>query len=427
MRSRLLAGLILGGLLALPGAGAAVAASPAAAGYALSGDANAAAVEITMLAATFSTTPLVDGQFPHAQADVASSDQSTAHGSVLDPGALVQTLPYEVSSNCPPPSPFPSVAPPGGCPQFPAWPFGADADSAHPHVTGNVAGQSVGPFSFGAGDYDLVAGAGSASATATGGRASLTAAQPLTVASGSAQASVRLEGATVVSQVTDRLQGVTIAGVVDIGSIDSTATTRAVPGSPGSATGSLAVGDVTVAGQPAAIDQNGIHLLGQDVPLPLDPAEQALQQLQQAGLSIRLLKPEQVAAVGHAAYTGSAIQVTETSPQDGSGFSILLGPARASAVAVPFQAFVPASFPLGAVGGGGTPVLASLPASTGQPPAPPAAHPGGSMFRVAGLALTPKALLLALLGLLELCLLAAGAVVLWPRTQAPPTATLRPL
>ena len=164
-------GLLIGAALAVPAVTALAAAPPAVSGVSLSGDANSSPLEATFLATTVSTTPLVDGQYPHAQADVASSTQATAHGTVFDPGALVQTLPYEINSNCPPPSPFPSTPPPViGCRQFPNYPFEYDADSGRPHNAGSVAGGTVGPATFAAGEYDLNVGDGTADAAASGGR-----------------------------------------------------------------------------------------------------------------------------------------------------------------------------------------------------------------------------------------------------------------
>lgn len=421
---RLRVAALLGVICAVPAVTALAASSPAVSGVSLSGDANSSPVEATFLATTVSTTPLVDGRFPHAQADVASSVQATAHGTVFDPGALVQTLPYEINSNCPPPSPFPATPPPViGCPQFPNYPFEYDADSGRPHNAGTVAGNTVGPATFAAGGYDLNVGDGTADAAATGGRLALALPESLTVASGSAHATVRVEGDHVVSTVAQRLQGVVIAGVIDIGAIDSTVTTNAVSGRPGAAAGTLTVSGVTVAGQAATIDQSGIHLAGQTVPLPLDQAAQVLQQLQQAGLSVKLLAPAQEVTAGHSGYDGAAIEVTETAP-DGSAWSIRLGGARASSVAVPFS--VP---PLGSFGAGPTGVSAPVGTLPPAPPPPGPAAGGGSrvLLKLAGFRLTPLQLLIALASLLEVALLGAMATALWPRRVPERVPTLRGL
>lgn len=427
MTRRLWLGLIAGGLLAVPGVAVAVAASDGtSSSYSLSGDADASPLEIQMVAGSFAKGPLVDARYPHAQADVASGDQASAHGSILDPGNLVQTLPYEVGANCPPPQPFPQEPPPGGCPQFPSWPFGADADPAHPEVSGSVAGNQVGPLSFGVGEYDLSVSPEMAAATADGGRATLAAAAPLTVTSGEASASVAAQGSAVVSQVTERLQGIVIDGLLDIASVESVAKARTEAGSKGVGSGRLTVSGVTLAGQAASIDATGVHLIGQSATLPLDPAQQALQQLQQAGVSVKLFGPQATSQSGYGAYSGSAIEVTLASPQDGSGFTILLGPAAASAVAVPFQTF--AAAPLTSVGGVTTTGLGAASLPGGLPPAA-APQPGGGsrVIRLLGLALTPRALIVALFALMEMSLLGAGAAVLWPAPPAPPEPTLRPL
>ncbi|HEX6489230.1 MAG TPA: hypothetical protein VF137_10240 [Candidatus Dormibacteraeota bacterium] len=424
MRRRLLLGPLAGALVAIPAVTAALAASPAVSGVSLSGDANSSPVETTMLATTVSTTPIVDAQYPHAQADVASSVQATAHGSILDPGALVQTLPYEINSNCPPPAPFPHITPPGGCPPFPAYPFGADADSGRPHNAGTVQGGTYGPLTIAAGEYDLNAGQGLADAVVYGGRAALQGA-PLEIANGSAHANVHVAGAEVVSTVETRLQGVVIGGVLDIGAIDSRVTTAAISGSPATATGTLAVSGVTVAGVPASIDQEGIHLAGQTLPLPLDPADQALQQLQQAGIAVRLLAPAKHVAKGDSSYSGSTIQVTLTSAQDGSSISVLLGGARASTVAVPFQLLPQAT--ASSLGQAAPPPPGGLPSAIGPSTSTIAGAQGQVILRFAGFTLTPLQLLLALAALLELLLLAGGTTVLWPRPVDVPRPTLTSL
>jgi hypothetical protein len=402
--------------------GAVVAASPPA-NLSLSGDANASPLEVQMVAGTVAKDPLVDARYAHAQADVASGDQETAHGSILDPGALVQTLPYEFAANCPPPSPFPQQPPPGGCPQFPRWPFGADADAAHPEATGSVGGSSVGPLSFGAGEYNLSVAAGRALASTTGGRVAVAS---LTVASGSSQSSVTAQGSTVVSQVTERLHGVVIDGVLDIAAIESTVTVRTGAGSPGASSGRLTVSGVTVAGQAASIDGSGIHIVGRSQALPIGPAEEALQQLERAGIAVRMLEPQQAAHAGYGSYDGAALQVTLASPQDGSGFTVLLGPAAASAVAVPFQSLALPSFGFDGSASGVGLTSSTLPNAT----APTASTPPGSSgtaVRLLGVALTPKALLLALLGVVELSLIAFATLLLWPVRAAAPAPTLRAL
>lgn len=422
MRRPVLLGVTIGALLAIPAATAALAAGPAAGGVSLSGDANSSPVETVMLATTVSTTPLVDARYPHAQADVASSVQATAHGTILDPGALVQTLPYEINSNCPPPSPFPPFSPPGGCPPFPAYPYEYDADNGRPHNAGTVAGGTYGPLTLAAGEYDLNVGSGTADARASGGHAALAVAVPVSVAGGFAHAQVHVAGSQVVSTVESLVHGVVIDGVLDIGAIDSTAATSAVAGRPGSARGTLAVSGVALAGQPASIDQNGIHLAGQALPLPLDPARQALQQLQQAGVSVRLLAPSQQVGAGHSVYTGSAIEVTLTSAQDGSSISIRLGGASSSTVAVPFE--IPALAPVGTFAGTSAAPPGGLPGG-GLPSSSTTPGTGGEVIlRLAGFALTPRQVLLVLAGLLELSLLAAAAVILRPRADLAPRPTL---
>jgi hypothetical protein len=94
-----------------------------------------------------------------------------------------------------------------------------------------------------------------------------------------------------VSQATAALHGISVAGgLIQIGAMTTTATSTS-DGNTANVTGSSAVSQVTIAGQPVTIDKDGIHGAGQNQSLlgPLLPSVD--QVLQTAGITIALEQP----------------------------------------------------------------------------------------------------------------------------------------
>lgn len=196
----------------------------------------------------------------------------------------------------------------------------------------------------------LNAGAAQAAADQNGGSSEASVSSS-SVASGATQeagggpaqsnSAVHLGAACVDSASQAVASGVVVAGIVHIASVSGVAQVRsdgvkAVPAA------SLHVGDVTVAGLAAYIDQNGVHLAGQQ-PVgygAVSAVQAALNSALQAdGITIKLLSGETTAegADGAADSGGVDIVVTRTLPATGVP--------GVPAVTVPGQAPIPLGTP----------------------------------------------------------------------------------
>jgi hypothetical protein len=95
----------------------------------------------------------------------------------------------------------------------------------------------------------------------------------------------------VTSTATSVATGIDIAGAIQIASVNGTASGTS-DGSTGTPGAGLAIGTVTVLGQAAYIDQDGIHLAGQNQGGPLVfAANTLLQNLANQGLSVHTISP----------------------------------------------------------------------------------------------------------------------------------------
>jgi hypothetical protein len=185
---------------------------------------------------------------------------------------------------------------PGAPPGSPVLPSGfAGAAQA-----GQTGGNGLGTVS------DLVVGPG----MGPGGAALLT------VASEKATDAVNLGASTVSATASTVVKTISVVGMVDISEIDSEATSTS-DGTTGTPTASLHIGQVTVAGQPAYIDNQGVHVAGNTATVPGAPTPAQLQSsldatLAQDGVSIRVLDPQQTtnAAEGIANSGGLVISIS---------------------------------------------------------------------------------------------------------------------
>ncbi|HEX3898810.1 MAG TPA: hypothetical protein VHW74_06525 [Mycobacteriales bacterium] len=214
------------------------------------------------------------------------------------------------------------------------------------------------------------------------------------------------------------VQGIDLAGLVHISTLDSTATaqtdgTKAVP------VAAVHIGPVTVAGLSASIDAQGIHILNK-VPtvLGLTPelVQDTLDQTFKAdGLTVRLLEATKSTQGGTAAADSGALVITlshaidipylpgePTVPVPGLGnvplpsglykatVTVTLGASTVQAVATvpPGSVTTPSGVPTPGISstGGAPPISSSLPpggASSTEPAQPPeVAAPGGSGLSV---------------------------------------------
>ena len=105
-----------------------------------------------------------------------------------------------------------------------------------------------------------------------------------------------------------------LGGSVDIASITSSASASS-DGNNGTQTSDLHVGNVTVAGQPAYIGPDGLHLAGSVSNLALTQLfNSALSALQQAGISITTVNPTSTVNGAAASVDSGAVQIKFTDP-----------------------------------------------------------------------------------------------------------------
>jgi hypothetical protein len=196
--------------------------------------------------------------------------------------------------------------------------------------------------------------------------------------------------ATATSKVSD----IDVGGVIKIKSVTSTAS-GTTDGVTASATGSTLVQGMTVANQPAYVDESGVHIGTQGQPANAVASQIANQALKDAGFAFYVAQAQTEQAGPKAAYTAGSLFIVWTPPSNPSGnvFVIALGGARVSVSAAP-------SF------GGVTPTVPSVPTSSPSvaptvprvttPSRPPATSPATPTQPVAtGAAAAPKSTIAA--------------------------------
>lgn len=159
----------------------------------------------------------------------------------------------------------------------------------------------------------------------------------ITMASARTVSTALVEGSTVSSSSTSTVTGVDIAGVISIGSIVSTASVQS-DASTATCEGGVTISDVTVGGQPATIDDSGVHIGGEPaVPGP-GPDSTAGDVLAPTGLEVRALGGAEtcIGATGNRQTGGLLISIPlpeAGSVPAGGRFDIILASAAASAAA----------------------------------------------------------------------------------------------
>ena len=197
-------------------------------------------------------------------------------------------------------------------PQLPntPWPFMADAQ--YPTTAAAPGSSTFGPTPPPGLPVSPMALSGVAHASETGGDAAGTVtdlvfgpgmgsggAPMLEVASEAANDTVTIGSATVQASAASVLKSIEIAGMVDISELTSNATSSS-DGTTGTPTAAVHIGSVTVDGQQAYIDNQGVHVVGNGSPNSGIPTVAQLQSslnqtLSQDGVSIRLVDPKQTA------------------------------------------------------------------------------------------------------------------------------------
>ena len=185
-----------------------------------------------------------------------------------------------------------------------------------------------------------------------------------------------LNGNSVKALANSTLQNVDIgAGAVKIQSLISTATAT-TDGSNSSANGATLVKGLTIGGQPAYLDQDGLHIGSSNQPANAAAAAAANQVLTNFGMKIFVSQPQTERAGGNITYTAGSVifQWIPPSNPNNNVFVLTLGGSRVSVAAgAGFDVPSPASGDTGAgavspdTGGGDASALgntASLPSDT---------------------------------------------------------------
>jgi hypothetical protein len=355
---------------------------------------------------------------PFTRTSASSGPSIDALGAPLYPGDAAAHLGTAIETFGGPPSATVLNDPVLAEAQYPPTPSNGTDESFSKGAVQN------GPFSMGPATSNSHASATAASADATVGEISAgpaiaSAASLVHILSSKVTNSVKIGDSEVSSTATSTVTGIDIAGVIQIASVTGSAG-GASDGNNGTPSASLNIGKVTVAGQPAYIDQDGVHLVSQGGGGPvISAANSLLQNLTAQGVSVHTVAPTETTNGATTSNNSGALIVslsgntptvpgvpplapglppTPGQPSVPFVINLLLGSATASANASPFPTFptVPTSsfgsLPSGSadtsLGGGnvssgaggvalaGAPALAAPTTQTLQPTGPGASAAG---------------------------------------------------
>jgi hypothetical protein len=250
---------------------------PASADVFFQAQTTATAVHVTITqqpAGSIITASLIDDAVAYAASDFDSSGGSDAQAAPAYPGRLVVQGPALLCSEV-----FPCPAPPPDYPllaeaSYPRNPTDKATLSQQPAGSGPFV---VTPLTADAQAHD----AGNAGDTAAGG-ASILAGTPVdvTVAASHSATSVHTTATTLSVHVESTVHDVDIGGLVHVNAVRAVDDITVADGKKPTDTPSITVSGVTVAGQPATIDDHGVHIAGQNGP-------SLSQRLDAQGISIR--------------------------------------------------------------------------------------------------------------------------------------------
>lgn len=247
------------------------------------GETTATAVHLTVTqkpASSIITASLVDDAAAYAASTYDSSGSSEAQAAALYPGNLVVQGPSLLCEDVLGSDPFPACPVPP-----PAYPLLADASyprSSDAHAQTNSAPVGSGPFVMTPTNAVAHATAEGNNGTTVGSQLSLLSGSPAatTIGAATARSTLQTTAAGITVHVESTVTDVTIAGLVHIASVhaidDITVRGTAKPVDHPAIT----VTGVTVAGQQASIDGNGVHIAGQNGP-------SLAQKIAEQGLTIR--------------------------------------------------------------------------------------------------------------------------------------------
>ena len=253
-----------------------------------------------------------------------------------------------------------------------------------------------------------------------------------------------LEGASGKATSDSLVQNISLAaGAVKIDSVSSTATAT-TDGTTSNGDAHTVVNGMTVGGQPATIDDKGLHIGSQNQPANAIANQIAQQALSQSGTTITLSQPsKEIKGATSTATAGSLVVSWNTG--SGSVFSVTIGGAMASVTAAPGtdSALTDLALPAGDTGSGSLPATdagaASLPSGSSvsgatagaAPSATSGATPAGTATKRPALKLTGYGKVIkpgsVVLGVVAAALMALGMRRLSDQILAEPVAAPCPL
>jgi hypothetical protein len=189
-------------------------------------------------------------------------------------------------------------------------------------------------------------------------------------------ATSRLSGTDGQATADSRISNIDVGGVIKIESVTSNATAT-TDGVASSSSGLTVVQGMTIAGQKAYVDEQGVHIGEQGQPANAIVSQIANQALTNGGFSFYVSQPQQEQSGATSSYTAGSLYILWKPPSNPAGnvFLIALGGSRVSVTAAPGSAFRVPSLPLPSApspsgaspGTPSRPGIASAPATSGTP------------------------------------------------------------
>ena len=289
--------------------------------------------------------PIIVGTVPEASVQLRSGPVGYGLASIAWPGALAANagslLLLLGNPACTPPNPPPPLPPPPeipNCPGIPQpvldnasalnYPIRAEArtGSEQPTVTNNSTGAQMTATALDDEvSADAIIGAAEATVVGVGNTRSSSRAKLTGISAGESTASSRIEDITLAG------------GTITIGAVVSTARAT-TDGVNAIASGATRVIDMRIAGQPVAIDREGLHVLDQGESLA-DATDAVNEALANLGMKITFSEPTTVRRAGAVSYSPGSLVLT-FAPPDGSEepakvVTVVLGNSTVVASAVP--------------------------------------------------------------------------------------------
>ncbi|MEY2460714.1 MAG: hypothetical protein QOG30_2544 [Acidimicrobiaceae bacterium] len=180
-----------------------------------------------------------------------------------------------------------------------------------------------------------------------------------------------------------KITKIDIGGVIKIDSVTSHAEASSDGVAAGAPSGATVVQGMTIAGQPAYVDDQGVHIGEQNQQANVVASQIANQALNAGGFSFFIAQPEQEQSGSTAGYTAGSLIIVWKPPSNPSEnvFFIALGGARVSVSAAPASAFnLPSPAPFVPSASGASPAavtpsrpgISSTPATSASPTTPTA-------------------------------------------------------